>query len=77
MRPGVVVVLNVPRNDLMQVPLAEDDEVIQAFSPDRANHSFGKGILPWRPWRNENLFDAHVLNSLLKECAIDAVTITN
>lgn len=61
----------------MQVPLVEDDKVVQAFSPDRANHSFGKGILPWRPWCNENLFDGHFLNSLLEEIAIDAITITN
>ena len=32
--------------DPAQVSLAQDDDVVDAFAPDRSDQSFGKAILP-------------------------------
>jgi len=34
-------------------------------------------LLPRRSWRRDNFFDAHVLDALAEEFAVDAVAITN
>src|SRR5260221_704833 len=59
MRPDIVVVVGLGLEDLAQVGLAKDDEVIQAFSTDRADEPFGMAILPSRTWRGRVVADAH------------------
>ena len=46
MRSELVVVAGVGRKDLAQMGLAEDDDVIEAFPPDRADHSLRMPVLP-------------------------------
>ena len=46
MRPDIIVVVGIGLEDLAQVGLAKDDEVIQAFSTDRANQPLGVPIRP-------------------------------
>ena len=43
-----VIVVNVRRKHPAQVALVEDDQVVQAFPPDRADDSFDVCILPRR-----------------------------
>jgi len=45
-----------------QVPFAQDDDVVKALSPDRSDHPFNVGILPWRAWCREHFVDAHSLD---------------
>src|SRR6266849_3461510 len=52
-----VVVVDVVTQDAPQVPFAEDDQVVQAFPPDRPDDSFGVGVLPGRLWGGEDLTD--------------------
>ena len=59
----------------MEVPPTEDDEVVQNFATNRANHSFDHGILPRRARSNELLFQAQTLDSLREICAIDGIPI--
>jgi len=77
MRPGVVVVLNICPKDLIQAPLVEDDEVIQAFSPDRANHFFRIGILPWRSGRDEYFIDVHGFHPVAEQLPVDLVPVAD
>jgi hypothetical protein len=42
-----------------QMPLAEDDDMIKAFPPDRANQPFRMSILPWRAGRGWAITNAH------------------
>jgi len=77
MRSGVVVVLNICPKDLIEVPFVEDGEVIQTFSPNRANHSFGKGILPGRPWRDKHLLEVHGFHPVNERFSVDLVTVSN
>src|SRR5665213_4297665 len=46
MRPGIVMVLNIPRQDAAQVMLVKDDDVIQTFAADRADEALDIWILP-------------------------------
>ena len=46
MRADIVVVGGIGVQDLTQVGFAKDDDVIQAFSADRANQPLRMAILP-------------------------------
>src|SRR3954468_21511174 len=39
--------------------LTQDDDVIQTFSANGPNQSFGKFVLPWRTGRNRFVSNAH------------------
>ena|ERR1700731_3616164 len=41
------------------MPLAEDDDMVKAFPPDRANQPFRMPILPWRAGRGWPVTNAH------------------
>jgi hypothetical protein len=47
--PGAMVVRDVLDQDVSQVALAEDEDVVETLSPDRADKAFREGILP-RLW---------------------------
>ena len=55
--------------------LIEDDDVVQAFSADRADQAFGEGILPGAVRRREGFVDPHALHSAPKLLAVDLVTV--
>jgi hypothetical protein len=57
------------------MPLVQDDHVIQHLTTNTANQTFHIRILPGRSRRNQDLFDAHMPDVLLKERAVDAVPI--
>ncbi len=59
MRPRMVVVVEVGRQHAMKMPLAEDQELVQAFLADRANPALRKGIRIRRPHWPPN--DRHIL----------------
>ena len=44
MRPDLVVIGSISLENLTQMGLAKDDDVIQAFSTDRANQPLGMPI---------------------------------
>jgi hypothetical protein len=42
--PGAVVVLDVPGKDVSQVALAQDEDMVETLSADRADQAFREGI---------------------------------
>ena len=46
MRSGSVVVVHVRCKDVAQMAFVEDDELIQALPPDRADHALDVSVLP-------------------------------
>ena len=44
---------------LAQMRLAKDNDVIQTFSANGPDQSFGKSVLPWRAGRNRFVSNAH------------------
>ena len=57
------------------MPFAEDEHVIQAFPPNRADEPLREGILPWAMRRCEDLLDAYAVHSMAKVLAVHVVTI--
>ena len=54
-----IVILHIQKEHVAQVPLAEDDDMVKAFSPDRADQPFRISILPWRAGRDWPVTNAH------------------
>jgi hypothetical protein len=72
---GPVIVREVRGQDASQVALAENNDMVQALAPHRADEALSKGILP-RPVRGrEDFLDTHVLHALMKRVPVDVVTI--
>lgn len=59
MHAGPVVVTRVGRKDPTQMSFAEDDDVIEAFSADRADQPFRMPILPGRTGSRRMISNAH------------------
>ena len=77
MRPRAVVVLLVGTQNMTQMPLANYDNVIQAFSSDRADQSFRIAVLPRRSRRCRSVANAHGANAPSERLAIDPIAITD
>src|SRR5437870_11842042 len=77
MCPRPVVVLDVLQQDLEQMPFADHDDVVQAFSSNRADHPLGIRVLPRRAGRNDGLLDAQQPGLMRKSFSIDLVSVPN
>ena len=73
---GLMVVGEIAGQDAAEVSLAEDEHVIQALAPDRADEPLREGVLPRALRRRENLLDPHAPHAVPKWLTIDLVTIT-
>ena len=75
MRARLMVIDEVAGQDAAQVPLAEDENVIQALASDRTDQALHERVLPGAVRRGENFLDPHALHSVPKLLAVDLVTI--
>jgi hypothetical protein len=57
--------------------LAQDQEMVQAFSPDRADEPFYVSVLPGRAGRGWSVADAHRRDPLSDDGAVGAVCISD
>ena len=62
---------------LYQMHLAQDNDVVHTFTPDRSDQPFGKAILPRRGWCGRLVPDAHGAQSARDDAAIDPVAIAD
>ena len=46
---GAIIICHVRQQQVTEVPLAEHDHVVEAFSSDRTDQPFGIPVLPWSP----------------------------
>src|SRR6266581_4907759 len=76
MRPGLVVVADVFAEGLSEMILAEDDQVVQAFPPDRSDDSLRVWVLPGRLRGSNDLLDAQPCHPVTEPIAVDGVPIT-
>ena len=74
-RARLMVIDEVAVQDAAQVPLAEDENVIQALASDRTDQALHERVLPGTVRRGENFLDPHALHSVPKLLAVDLVTI--
>jgi hypothetical protein len=66
MRPGVLMILQIARQDASQATLVEDDNVIQAFTADRTDDPVDVGILPGQSRGGDDLRDADRSNAMAR-----------
>ena len=67
----LVIIVQVRSQYSPEVSLVQNDDMINALTPNRTNESLNVGILPRRPWSSQNFLDAHVADAPLKHVAID------
>src|SRR6266478_7466593 len=77
MCPRPVVVVDVLRQDLAKVPVADHDNVVKAFPSNRGNHPLGIRVLPRRAGRDDRLPDVQRLGLTRKSLSIDLVSVPN
>ena len=53
--------------------LAEDEDMIQALAPDRADAPLREGILPRAVRRGKDFLDTHPLHAVPKLLAVDLI----
>jgi hypothetical protein len=75
MRSGIMMILKVTRQHAAQVALAEDNNVIQAFTTDRTDKTFDVRVLPRRSPGCDDLRDAHRPNPMTKCWTIRFVSV--
>ena len=75
MRSGVMMILKIAQQHAAQVSLAQDDDMIQAFTADRTDQSLGIWVLPGRSRGGDDLRDAHRANAIAKRRAIRFVPV--
>ena len=72
----LMVIGEVPGQDaVVEVPLAEDEDVIQALAADRPDEPLREGVLPRTLRCREDLLDRHAFHSAPKLLAVDLVTV--
>jgi hypothetical protein len=71
-----IVVGQVSPQQPKEVSLVQDQEVVEALSPDRSDDPLDEGILPGCAWGDEHLTNPHPLDSPRELSAIDAIAIT-
>ena len=57
--------------------LAQDNDVVHTFTPDRSDQPFGKAILPRRGWCGRLVPDAHGAQPACDDAAIDPIPIAD
>ena len=57
--------------------LAQDNDVVQALTPDRSDQPFGKAILPGRGWCGRLVPDAHGAQPACDDGTIDAIPVAD
>jgi hypothetical protein len=70
-----IIVGEVRGQDASQMPLTENDDMLQALASHRADEPLDKRVLPGAVRRREDFSDPHPLHSLPKLLAVDGVAI--
>src|SRR4030081_1383922 len=72
-----VVIASIGSQDSAQMHLAQDNDVVHTFTPDRSDQPLGKAILPRRGWCGRLVPGAPGGQSACGDAAIDPVAIAD
>src|SRR6266540_2420600 len=75
MRASPMIVAEVAGQDAAQVPLTEDEHMIQTLAPDRSDESLRERVLPRAVRRREHLLDPHALHAMPKLQTVDVIAV--
>jgi hypothetical protein len=73
MRSEIIIIIGITFQNSAQMRLAQDNDVVHTFTPDRSDQPFGESILPGRRWCNALIAYAHGPPSACDDAAIDPV----
>src|ERR1700757_2029851 len=73
MRSEIIIIAGVRFQNSAQMCLAQDNDVVHTFTPDRSDQPFGKSILPRRGWCGRHVADAHCAQSACDYRSIDTI----
>src|SRR5215831_10473592 len=71
-----VIVSDICREHPLEMPVVEDNDMIEYVATDTSNEPLAVGILPGTARGNFDFFDAHVLDVLLKMLTVDRVAVS-
>ncbi len=71
-----VIVVDVLSQDSPEVPLVEDDHVVETLAANATHHPFDVRILPWRARRRPNLVDAESRDAPAEVRSIDSISVS-
>lgn len=74
--PVVVVEPDVVASEPEQVPLVEDDDVVEQLAADRSDEALGEAVLPGRSRHDPELLEPHAGEPLVEHGAEDPIAIT-
>src|SRR5215475_1182824 len=77
MRSGGVVVVDIARQHMPQMSLANHHDVVEAFSADRADQSFRISVLPGRAGRRRTIANAQRANASAEYVAVTSILIAD
>lgn len=77
MSPSAIIIFHIWKQHMERMLLAEDNNMIKAFSSDRADQPFRMPIPPWRSWRGRSVANPHRAKTPFEYLAVDAVGITD
>src|ERR1700746_1863328 len=77
MRSEIIIIVGVTFQNSAQMRLAQDNNVVHTFTPDRSDQPFGKSILPGRRRCNGPIPDADGAQSARDDPAVDPVAIAD
>src|SRR6266446_10182674 len=72
---GPMIVGEVRGQDASQMPLGENDDMVQALASHRANEPLREGILPGTARGRDDFTDPHAFDALTKRVPVDTVAI--
>jgi hypothetical protein len=75
MSASSVIVRDVRGQSASQMPLAENDDMVQTLAPNRTDQALGERILPRASGSREDLVDPHALHALTEGVPVDRVAI--
>jgi hypothetical protein len=71
----LIVIGDVPGQDMAQVSFAQDEHVVETLAPDGTDQALGERILPGAVRRREDFGDPHALDAVAELLAIHPVTV--
>src|SRR5262249_52308562 len=70
-----MVIVDIGLENTAKMSLMQHDHLVEALAPDTPNHPFRIRMLPRTARGNLDLFDPHLLDTLLEIFPIDAVAV--
>jgi len=77
MSSALIVIPLIRAQQIAKMRLAEDNDMVEAITSDRADEPLRISILPWRAWRDRPIPNAHRPHALNEPGAVNTVPITD